>query len=233
MKYILRSVVAIALLSSFTILPGDCSTLLFFKEGTATTMTSYNDDGKVTGTTKTVYTKVTKNANGVSVTASQENFDKKGKSATKSDYTLKCEKGTLIIDMKMMMPNQQAEAYKDMEVTMDGSNLEFPSNLSVGSTLKDAEVRFTVKTKEGALVPMSNFSIKIYNRKVEAKESITTPAGTFECYKISENAETKTLFTIKVKTTTWFSQEAGTVKTESFKENGKFVGKSELTELKK
>lgn len=233
MKTIIRSILALTLLCSFTILPGDCNTLLFFKEGTATTMTSYNDDGKVTGTTKTIYTKVSKTPLGVSVTASQENFDKKGKSATKSDYTLKCEKGNLIIDMKMMMPNQQAEAYKDMEVTMDGSNLEFPGEMTVGSTLKDAEVKFTVKTKDGMVMPMSNLSVKITNRKIEAKESVTTPAGTFECYKITENTETKTMFSIKMKNTTWFSQEAGTVKTESYKENGKFVGKSELTELKK
>lgn len=233
MKKIIGYFTTALLLCSFTLLPGDCNTLLFFNEGTSTTITSYNDDGKVTGTTKTLYTKVSKTPLGASVNASQENFDKKGKSVTKTDYTLKCEKGTLIIDMKMMMPNQQAEAYKDMEVTMDGSNLEFPSDLNVGSSLKDAEVRFTVKTKDGMVMPMSNFAVKIYNRKVEAKESITTPAGTFECYKITENAETKTMFTIKTKTITWFSFEAGNVKTESYKENGKFVSKSELTELKK
>ena len=37
-----------------------------------------------------------------------------------------------------------------------------------------------------------DMSIKIYNRKVEAKEDITTPAGNFSCYKISYDMESST-----------------------------------------
>lgn len=234
MKKIFSSIVFILAFCSFTLLPGDCNKLLFFKEGTMTTMTSYNDDGKVTGTTKTTFTKVTKTGAGVSVIATQENFDKKGKSATKNDYTLKCEGGILTIDMRMMMSAQQTEGYKDMEVTMEGSNLEYPGDFVVGSSLKDADVKMVVRTKDkGTPMPMMNMTMKITNRKVEAKESVTTPAGTFECFKLSEMSESKTLFTIKFKTISWFSPEAGTVKTESYKESGKFLGKSELTELKK
>ena len=78
-----------------------------------------------------------------------------------------------------------------------------------------------------------NMNVSITERKVEAKESITTAAGTFECYKISEHSEIKTLFAMKFKSISWFSFEAGTVKTESYKENGKYMGKTELAEIKK
>ncbi len=233
MKKILTSITAVALLCSFTLLPGDCDKMFIFKEGTSTTMTSYNEDGKVTGSTKTVYTKVNKNATGVSVTANQENFDKKGKSTTKSEFVLKCEKGALIIDMRMMMSQQQAESYKDMEVTIEGTNLEYPGEFVVGSSLKDADVKMIVKSKDGMPMPMMGMTMRITNRKVEAKENVTTPAGTFECYKISQLSESKTIFNLKVKSISWFCQEIGDVKTESYKENGKFLGKSELTELKK
>lgn len=233
MKKILSSIVATTLLCSFTYLSVDCSKIAFFKEGTSTTMTSYNDDGKVTSTTKTLYQKVTKTSAGASVMAHQENYDKKGKLSTTSDFNIKCENGTLVFDMKMMMPQQQAEAYKDMEMTMEGTNVEYPSQLVVGNSLKDADIKFSFKTKDGMVMPMSNFNIKVTNRKVEAKESVTTPAGTFECYKISELVETKTMFTIKAKSVVWFSEEVGNVKTESYKENGKFLGKTELTEIKK
>jgi hypothetical protein len=233
MKKIITSVIAVALLSSFTLLPGDCKKIIFFTEGTSTTMTSYNDDGKITGSTKTLYSKVTKTASGASVLAHQDNYDKKGKLSTSSDFSIKCDNGVLVFDMKMAMPQQQQDAYKDMEMTMEGNNLEYPSELVVGNSLKDADVKFTFKTKDGVVMPMSNLSIKISNRKIEAKESVTTPAGTFECFKLSEFVETKTLFTIKAKSIVWFNQEVGTVKTESYKESGKFLGKSELTELKK
>lgn len=231
-KLIITTITALAALS-FTFKSADCDSLLFFKEGTQTTMTSYNDDGKVTGTSKTIYSKVVKNAGSTVVTANQENFDKKGKSNSKSEYTIKCEKGTLYFDMKMMLPQQQAESYKDFEMTVEGADKEFPSNLVVGSTLKDANIKFMFKTKDGMDMPMMTMNIKVTNRKIEAKESITTPAGTFECYKLTEDVEMKTMFAVRMKTVSWFNMEAGTVKTESFKENGKFTGKTELTELKK
>ena len=231
-KFIIGACVLITL-CAFVFPAADCSTLLFFKEGTSTTMTSYNDDGKITGTTKTVYTKVNKAGSSVSVSANQESFDKKGKSTSKSEYTIRCEKGLLLFDMKMMMPEKQAESYKDFEMTVEGADKEIPSEFVIGSKLKDADIKFKFKTKDGNEMPMMNMSFKITNRKVESKESITTTAGTYECYKITEDVEMKTLFAIKTKTATWFSPEVGTVKTEGYKDNGKFVSKTELTEIKK
>lgn len=227
------SILALVIISfSFTFLPADCSSLLFFKEGSQTTMTSYNADGKPTGTTKTSYNKVTKTSNGATVNATQENYDKKGKLSTTSNYTIKCDKGTLYFDLKMMMPDQQAEAYKDFEMVVEGAEKEMPTDLIVGNNLKDANVNFTFKTKDGNEMPMMKMSIKITNRKIEAKENVTTPAGTYECFKITEDVEMKTMFTIKVKSVHWFNIKVGTVKTESYKENGKYTGKTELTELK-
>jgi hypothetical protein len=227
----LSAIAVTVLLCSFTI-ADVCDTLLFFNEGASTTMTSYNDDGKPTGSTKTNYSKVTKTAVGTSVTATQENFDKKGKSTTKSEYTIKCSGGTLFFDMKMMIPQQQQEQYKDFEMTMDGADLEMPSKLEVGANLKDALITIKVSSK-GTPMPMMNMSISITDRKVEAYESVTTAAGTFMCYKISEHFESKTMFSIKGKSINWFSFEAGNVKTESYKDNDKFMGKTELTEIKK
>ena len=233
MKKIALFVILAIIITSFSFLPADCSSLLFFKEGSQSTMTSYNSDGKLIGTTKPSYTKVTKTTNGATVSATQENYDKKGKLSTTSNYTIKCDKGTLYFDLKMMMPDQQAEAYKDFEMVVEGAEKEMPSDLVVGNNLKDAHVNFTFKTKEGNEMPMMKMSVKISNRKIEAKENITTPAGTYECYKITEDVEIKTMFTIKVKSINWFNPNVGTVKTESYKENGKYTGKTELTELKK
>lgn len=219
--------------SAFHVLTGPCDSMLFFKEGTATTMTHYEANGKVSGSTKTVYKDVTKSANEASVKASQQNYDKKGKLTTSSNFTIKCQDGTLLFDMKMFLPQQQAEAYKDMEMTIEGADMEMPNNLEVGKSLKDADIKFHFKPKGDMPLPAMKMEVKITNRKVEAKETITTPAGSFECFKISEDAEFKTLFSMKTRTINWFSLEAGNVRTESYKENGKLLSKSELTELKK
>jgi hypothetical protein len=216
------------------VLPSDgCSSLLFFKEGTSMTLTSYSDDDKLLGSSKTVYTKVTKTATGAEVEANQESFDKKGKSQGKSNFTLKCINGTLLFDLKMMLDDKQADAYKDFEMTVEGTDKEIPSNLSVGTTLKDADVKFSFRTKEGTPFPMMNMSIRVFNRKVEAIETVTSPAGTWECFKLSEEMEMKGLVKIKGKSISWFNYEAGMVKTESYNSKCKLTGKTVLTELVK
>lgn len=232
MKKIISLFIVVATLSSFGYLVNDCGGLIFFKEGTSTVMTSYNEGGKVTGSAKNIYTGVTKTAAGAVVKAQQENFDKKGKSTSKSEFTITCDHGNLIFDMKMMMPQEQADSYKDMEMTIEGNNKELPSDFVVGSSLKDATIKFKFKTKEGVEMSMMNMSFMITNRKVEAKGTITTPAGTFECYKLTEDIEMKTIFAMKMKSATWFNAQSGTIRTETYKENGKFAGKSELTEIK-
>ncbi|HQQ94255.1 MAG TPA: hypothetical protein PLQ93_06855 [Bacteroidia bacterium] len=233
MKKLSLLVLALPLVMSMDLIKPDCGSLAYFKEGTQCTMTSYNEDGKITGSSKTVYQKVSKSAIGMAVTASQENFDKKGKSVSKNEYTLRCEKGILYFDLKNMMPQQQGDAYKDMEMTVEGMNKEMPSELKPGMSLKDANVKFIFKTKDSSVpMPMMNMEVKISNRKVEAIEKISTAAGTFECFKMSEDIETKTMFSVKMHSVSWFSLDAGTVKSMSYKENGKLAGYSELTELK-
>jgi hypothetical protein len=176
---------------------------------------------------------VSKGAGSTTVDAKQENYNKKGKLNGASNYTIACTKGLLMFDMKTMVPEQQQEAYKDMVLEVDGAPKELPINLTVGSKLKDANVKFKVKTKEGGEIPFGTFGVNITERKVEAKESVITTAGTFECYKFSEMVEVSTIVKIKYKTISWFSLEVGTVKSEVYKESGKFISKTELTELVK
>lgn len=209
---------------------GPCTNLYFFKEGASSTMTSYNEDGKILASTKTFYKEVISNGLETSVKARQEHFDKKGKPTVQTDFTIRCANEVIYMDMKMLVPQQQMEAYKDMELTVEGNEMEYPANLSPGTTLKDANIKLKVSSK-GTPMSMLNMSIAITNRKVEGKETVTTPAGTFECMKISENFEFKTLFTIRGKSINWYSPTAGIVKTESYKENGKLTGRTELTEL--
>ncbi len=229
----LTSVVAgIFLLYAFTF-RDVCDSLLYFKEGASTTMTSYNEDGEVTGSTKTVYSDVSRTGAEASVSAAQENFDKKGKKVSGTEFVIRCAGGTLFFDMKMMVPSQQQEAYQDMEMTVEGADMETPGNLVVGSTLQDANLKMSVVPKGANSMPIPgmSFAIKITNRKVEAKETVTTAAGTFECYKITEDVEMTTMFVIKMKSVNWFNFDVGSVKTESYKENGKYMGKTELTAM--
>jgi len=80
---------------------------------------------------------------------------------------------------------------------------------------------------------MMNMTISITNRKVEAVENVTTPAGTFECYKISYDIATKMMINVKMKGTEWYAKNVGLVKSESYNNDGKLMGSNLLTGLTK
>ena len=80
---------------------------------------------------------------------------------------------------------------------------------------------------------MMNMTTKVYNRKVEAIEKITTEAGTFECYKITYDVFTDAMIDINTKGIDWIARDVGTVRTENYNKNGKLTGYTELIKLEK
>jgi hypothetical protein len=78
-----------------------------------------------------------------------------------------------------------------------------------------------------------NMTVDITNRKVNAKESITTPAGTFNCYAISSNSETKMGLKMMFEIKEWVAEGMGVIKSETYNKNGKLMGYTELTSINK
>ncbi len=209
-----------------------CDSIIFFKEGAKVTMASYDEGGKLLGKTTTRFEKVEKTATATTVLARHTSYDKKDKITSNSEYTIRCENHSLIFDMRMMVPDQQMNAYQNMEATVEvGSDLLLPTSLTIGQVLPDARATINFKPKDNTLIPHLKMEISITNRKVEALEKITTPAGSFDCYKISEHSEFKTIVPIKIKVINWVNFEVGTVKSESHRENGKLLSRTELIEI--
>ena len=77
-------------------------------------------------------------------------------------------------------------------------------------------------------------NIIITDREVVGKETLTTPAGTFECFVISQSNVSKGMTgTIKRTSKQWIAAGVGVVKTEDYKKNGKLDGYSLLTSFSK
>jgi hypothetical protein len=148
-------------------------------------------------------------------------YNEKGKEMGGGEGIYKCDGTNFSFDMKAMLPSDQSKAMnmKDMEVKTNSATLNYPSNMTVGSTLPDNE--FTADTYSGTMKLMG-MSFKVTNRKVEGKESITTPAGTFDCFKITSNQDFKTIFNFNVQMTEWFSPNVGVVKTEAYRKGSLF-----------
>jgi hypothetical protein len=116
-----------------------------------------------------------------------------------------------------------------MEMSVEGGNLEMPSSMKAGDLLKDGDLKMSFSS--GGVTVM-NMSVSITNRKVEAVESLTTPAGTFECYKISYDIATKMMISVKMKGIEWYAKGVGLVKSETYGKDGKLQGSTLLTGLK-
>src|SRR6266516_1071335 len=81
----------------------DCKNLYYLQAGKTVEITSYSKKGNENG--KQVYTisDVIKNNNGATSTINSEMFDKNGKLIAKATNKITCDKGMVMIDMKMFI----------------------------------------------------------------------------------------------------------------------------------
>ena len=189
-------------------------------------MTFTNKKGKETG--KNIYTisDIKKAGATYSSTINSEVFDNKGKSITKATNNINCTGGVLMMDMKMFIPSTQQQ---QMGMAEGGAEafIEYPSNMKEGDKLNDGQFSMDFKMQSGI---NAHIDMSITNRKVDGKESVTTPAGTWDCFKISYHSKMKMKIGIGIPinadVTEWYAPGFGVVKTES---GG---GKTEITAVR-
>lgn len=212
------------LLTVFTIISVFASTVysqtcgyLLLTNNAEVEMSMFDKKGNPSG--KAVYKVMS--SNGAEAKVVSKVFNEKGKELSSGEGTYKCDGKNFSMDMKALLPGEQAKTMnmKDMEVKSNNASIYYPTNISVGTTLPDNE--FTAETYASGMKIMS-MTLKVTDRKVEGKESITTTAGTFECYKITSNQNIKAIFNMSIQVTEWFSPNIGVIKTESYRKGDLF-----------
>jgi hypothetical protein len=212
----------------------DCKNYYFMTNNAQVQMTIYDKKGKESGVQTWTISDVKNNGAGFSSTVSTVFTDEKGKEITRSSGTYICEGGMLKADIKMSMPQGQAPG-TNSGAKMDEAYIEYPSGMAAGQTLKDAN--FEMDTETSGM--KSHVTFNQTNRKVADKEKITTPAGSWDAYKITYDGFFKIKMMIGIgvpmnmKVTEWFVPGFGIVKSETYDKNGKLMGSSVLTSIKK
>jgi hypothetical protein len=210
----------------------------YYLSNSSVVMTTYDKKGDESGKVTYTISDINKSGDGITANFTSEMVNEKGKSLTKGSGKVKCNGGNLFIDAKASMPQEQMGAYKDMDIKADEVFIEYPAGLSSGQSLKDANFKMNVINKGTAF---STITMDQTNRKVEGKESITSPAGTWECWKISYDGRFRATvggpagigIPFNFKSTEWFAPGFGIVKTETYNKNGKLVGSTLITAVKK
>lgn len=205
-----------AILIACSAIAQDCGNYYFLQNNKTIEMTVYNKKGDPDG--KQVYmVNEVKNAGGSTTSNFQsEMFNKKGKSISKGMGKVECKDGVMFVDMKVRLTEQQQEQFANAEAKMDNMYIEYPSGMKPGDALKDANMNLEIDNKG----MKQTLSLNVINRKVEAKESVTTTAGTWECFKISSKNKIviKTMgvgIPVNFEATEWYAPGFGIVKTES------------------
>jgi hypothetical protein len=216
---------ALLVLTSVVSFAQDCTLYYPSKKGTEITMKSYDEKDKLTSMSTSKIIDVT----GGTIQVESEVFDAKEKSMGKSTFNLSCKDGEFVVDLSGYLKGVNMDAYKDMEVKVETEDMHMPGSLKAGDVLDDGEM--TMKISNQGFTFMT-IKVKVYNRKVEAIENVTTPAGTFECAKISYDIDTKVGIAAKFKGIEWTSKNVGVVKSESYNSKGKLQGYTLLTSLK-
>ena len=151
--------------------------------------------------------------------------DDKEKVIATSEYEIRCENDGIAIDFKSLGAPGLMEQYKNMEIDVTGTNLYVPNNLQTGQDLPDSNMQMTVNMSPIKL----NLFFNITNRKVVGNETITTPAGTFDCVVLTYDFESKMGIKVTGSAKQWLAKGVGMVKQVDFNKKGKEISWSELT----
>lgn len=192
--------------------------------------TSYNGKGKTQGTISYTVTNVVDEGSTTSATMAIKYMDDKGKEAFNSEFTYSCTENTVTIDYQSLMSNQMLQQFGDMEMEVSGTDIELPNVLEVGQDLRDANIAMKISMSGMNMTS----KVDMINRKVEKQETITTPAGTFDCYVIySENQSKMMMANQTFPSRLWLAEGVGMVKQESYKKNNDVMTSTILTKYSK
>jgi hypothetical protein len=195
----------------------NCSKYLLLQNNKRIEMTIYNKKDKENG--KQVWNVSNLKTAGSSTTAhiSTEFFDDKGKSINKGESEIKCSNGMLMMNMKMMLNEAQLKQMDNATINASGEFLEYPAAMKEGDNLKDGNFKMNYKMNGGM---ETNMEINVTRRVVGATESITSPAGTWNCVKITSHQKLVTKIAgigipMNMDVTEWFAPGVGVIKTQS------------------
>lgn len=208
-----------------------CNPYFSIREGVKSTYEFYNGKGKVTSRNINYFKDVTGSGSSLSATMVMDIIDvKKNEVISSGSSKWNCENGVVRFEISPMNVEGVDMSNGGIEASVDGDEMEIPSNLEPGQTLKDINYHVTM-TMGGLKMMDRNFMVK--NRKVESAENVTTTAGTFECIKITYTTESTGRGGNTTKPTQsgiWYAKDVGVVKSENYKD-GKVTSSQLLVKL--
>jgi hypothetical protein len=227
MKKIINLFIALLFVST-SAFSQDCTIYIPSNVGTELHYEMKNGKGKITGLYTQKMISVKESGGETIFELLQTHMDPKdsNKIIIQDTISFRCKGNVFYIDMEKYLNQKQMEGFKDMEVKITTEDLIYPSKLYAGLELNDGSIALEIGSG------IMNMTTNIVNRKVEAIEDVTTTAGTFKCYKISEDVKSKMGFiNVQMQNVAWIVKDIGTIRSESYNKKGKLNSTTELIKI--
>ena len=227
-------ITATFLLFAGTVAAQDCTNYYYMVSNSEVEMTVYNGDNAPIGKQLFKISNVKKEGGDLVSSFTSTFAGKDGKTMMSGNGTFKCNGAGLFVDMKMNMPSSPMGQAGGSAKT-SSAYLNYPSRLTIGQRLPDGS--FSMDTETNGMKMKMNYTVK--GRKVAGKEKVTTPAGAWECFRITYDA----VFNMNMMgkdmamdfvAVEWFAPGFGVVKTVNYgKDGNKVIGSTVITKVVK
>ena len=122
------------------------------------------------------------------------------------------------------------DSYQRMVVKISSDSVAIPIKPKIGQMLPEASCKASILRGTGSL--LMSMTVLLINRKVDAIENISTPAGNFNCVKISTDKITYGgISKNKTKIFEWYALNVGLVRMEERHTKGKLISYKALESL--
>ncbi len=156
----------------------DCLHYLYLQKDKIIEMTGYSKKGDVLSKTSAKVIDVKTAGGTATANVVTDIFDKNGKQLGTTNTDYKCDGSSVSVQMHFDGDKTQDKS-ATMNINVTGNMTEqYPLDMKVGDHLKDY-------TSQVQMIHGTTATVKVTDRIVEAKENLTTPAGTWECFRIS------------------------------------------------
>ncbi|MFC6999541.1 TapB family protein [Rufibacter roseus] len=115
-------------------------------------------------------------------TVKSARINNKKRPETAEEFTIRCKGDTVYLDAILLLREQAQKTFSGKELEYTPTDLAYPHQMEVGQKLPDGKLLVRVRN---SVSDITHLQMSAINRKVEGKQQITTPAGTFDSYRIS------------------------------------------------
>ncbi|RSK24057.1 TapB family protein [Hymenobacter metallilatus] len=151
-------------------------------------------------------------------------YDSKNHLQRQQDLIFRCRQDTSFTDGLEELNPESLRSFRDRRFAYAPVPLAWPNQPTVGSELPGGGVSVQVSS---TAVDIARVYTTVQKRRITGTESVTTPAGTFACYRVEAERESATaaradmVMRTTVKVVDYYSPGIGIVKTEVYDKKGK------------